>query len=438
MDDSFEEDEVEKDVAFLAKNFQKFLKMKNSGKPFNRGNFSSSKGDRKEFKKKDGKDSQSLQGIVCYECSGHGHLKKKCPNYLRGKGKAYATTLSDSDSSNSDSKESYDGEGNYSAFMTITNNESSEDLNLLVQELRDYSDEESIEVVEESDAEEDENIASLQENYNSLLKKSREYTRVAKATVKKMKKVEEDYKSLLVCYKEAKCEIETMNGELTKAYSKIRFLELEVVQANAKIERVSTKKLDDVISSQKHFSDKSGLGYSEGSSSSANVNKEMKFVKARKPVVAASTPKKVKDEKKKNVANQWVLNKPRNQSVVRIEAKGKSLHKSQRGPRVQHFYHHYGQQGYTKPNCHKLRALKNASDQKSKGPRNDKRNWAVKQPRGQDSDSSVIDMMKMIDAFTTCLASFSRRFEEHTTRTQSYRDIIPNACAMWVKRGTHA
>ena len=85
---------------------------------------------------------------MCYECNGHGHLKKECPNYLRGKGKAYATTLSASDSSNSDSEESYDGEGNYSAFMTITNNESSEDLNLLVQELGDYSDEESIGVVE--------------------------------------------------------------------------------------------------------------------------------------------------------------------------------------------------------------------------------------------------------------------------------------------------
>ena len=42
---------------------------------------------------------------MCYECNGHGHLKKECPNYLRVKGKAYATTLSDFDSSNSDSKE---------------------------------------------------------------------------------------------------------------------------------------------------------------------------------------------------------------------------------------------------------------------------------------------------------------------------------------------
>ena len=53
-------------------------------------------------------------------------------------------------------------------------------------------------VVEELDVEENENIADLQENYNSLLEKSREYARVAKAAVKKMKKAEEDYRSLLV------------------------------------------------------------------------------------------------------------------------------------------------------------------------------------------------------------------------------------------------
>ena len=97
---------------------------------------------------------------MCYECNGHGHFKE-CPNYLRVKGKAYATTLSDFDSSNSDFEESCDGEGNYFAFMTITNNESSEDLNLLVQELGDYSDEESMGVVEESDAKEDESTVGL-------------------------------------------------------------------------------------------------------------------------------------------------------------------------------------------------------------------------------------------------------------------------------------
>ena len=52
MGDSFEEDDVEKEVAFLAKKFQKFLKMKNSGKSFGKGKFSSSKNDKNEFKKK--------------------------------------------------------------------------------------------------------------------------------------------------------------------------------------------------------------------------------------------------------------------------------------------------------------------------------------------------------------------------------------------------
>ena len=106
--------------------------MNNSGKPFNKGKFSSPKGDRKEFRKKDGKESQSTQGITCFKCNGHGHVKRECPNYLRMKGKAYATTLSDSNSTNSDSEDSCDEEGNFSAFMTIAHVESSKDLNLLV------------------------------------------------------------------------------------------------------------------------------------------------------------------------------------------------------------------------------------------------------------------------------------------------------------------
>ena len=66
----------------------------------------------------------------------------------------------------------------------------------------------------------------LQETYNSLLEKTGEYAKVAKATIKKMKRVEQDYKSLLVRYKETKCKFEMLDGELTEAYSKIRFLEL--------------------------------------------------------------------------------------------------------------------------------------------------------------------------------------------------------------------
>ena len=218
----------------------------------------------------------------------------------------------------------------------------------------------------------------------------------------------------------------------------MKFLELEVIQANAKVDQVSTKKLDDVISSQKNFSDKIGLGFIVESSSDVKVTKEVKFAKAKEPKEVVPIVEKAKVEKKKNVADQRVLNKPRNQSMVRSEAKGRSPSKSQKSSRMNYVCHHCGLQGHTRPNRHKLRALNNAKDQRSRGPRDDKRNWDVGQPRSQNGDSSVMEVMKMIEAFTTCLENFNSRFEGHNSRTQSYRDITPNARDVWVKRGTHA
>ena len=55
--DSSDEDVVEKDVAYLAKNFRKFLKFKNSGKFDDKGKFTSSGKEKKDFKKRDGKES---------------------------------------------------------------------------------------------------------------------------------------------------------------------------------------------------------------------------------------------------------------------------------------------------------------------------------------------------------------------------------------------
>ena len=103
--------------------------------------------------------------------------------------------------------------------------------------------------------------------------------------------------------------------------------------------------------------------------------------------------------------------------MVRAKAKGKSLPRSQRGSRTNHVCHNYELQGHTRLNCHKLKALKNASDQRSRGPRNDKRTWAVESSRGQNGDPITVDVMKMIGAFTTCLESFTRRFENPNSRT---------------------
>ena len=312
---------------------------------------------------------------------------------MKLKGKVYATTLSDLDSSNSDSKERCDKEGNYSAFMTIAHVESSNELNLLEQELGEHSDEESLGLVEESNAEEDESTANLQKNYNSLLEKSNEYIRVAKVVVKKMKEVEKDYKSLLIHYKETKCEIETLDGELSEAYTKVRFLEQEVVQPNTKIERVSTK-LDDVISSQKHFSEKSGLGYTGWSSSSGTVTKEVNFIKAKEQIEVGPIAEKPKMEEKGNVDDQQMLNNSCKQSVGRSKSQAKSRPRPQRGPRSNYVCHHYGLQGHTRPNCQKLRAINSATALRSQGFRADRRNWVVEPSKDRNGDPRMMDVMK--------------------------------------------
>ncbi|XP_023903744.1 uncharacterized protein LOC112015567 [Quercus suber] len=66
VQDSSDEDEVEKDVAYLAKNFCKFLKFKRDGKSFKNGKFSNFEKDKKDFKKKDSKDSCPSQMVTCF------------------------------------------------------------------------------------------------------------------------------------------------------------------------------------------------------------------------------------------------------------------------------------------------------------------------------------------------------------------------------------
>ena len=69
--DSSNEDEVKRDVAYLAKNFHKFLKFKRDGKSFEKGKFSKFKKDKKDFKKKDSRD-YSLKWSCALSAKGMG------------------------------------------------------------------------------------------------------------------------------------------------------------------------------------------------------------------------------------------------------------------------------------------------------------------------------------------------------------------------------
>ena len=136
--------------------------------------------------------------IICYECNWHGHLKRECSNYLRGKVKVLTTTLSDSKSLSLDSDDSCYGDGNYSDFIAITNVDSKEDLRELNEELDEHTNVEEDEVVDDEEEYLDEGDRKLQVVYDALLEDCGKYAKVAKSLVKKMKFFEEDYKSILM------------------------------------------------------------------------------------------------------------------------------------------------------------------------------------------------------------------------------------------------
>ena len=62
-------------------------------------------------------------GQQCFGCQGYGHVKSKCPTFLRSKGKAMAVTLSDDEVS--DNESGSDKDGNFITFTaTVVVNES--------------------------------------------------------------------------------------------------------------------------------------------------------------------------------------------------------------------------------------------------------------------------------------------------------------------------
>ena len=60
------------------------------------------------------------------------------------------------------------------------------------------------------------------------------------------------------------------------------------------------------------------------------------------------------------------------------------------------------------------------------------RTQAVEPLRDQNGNPGMMDVIKMIGAFTNCLESFTRRFESPNSCIQSYKDITPNARDVWV------
>ena len=94
---------------------------------------------------------------------------------------------------------------------------------------------------------------------------------------------------------------------------------------------MSTKKLDNMLSSQKSLHDKTGLGYTGEGSSNSKPKKEVRFISAKN------------DEKLKEVESEIETPAAVKRTIgAKPKEKGKSLPKNQKGPQVKHVCHPCG------------------------------------------------------------------------------------------------
>lgn len=113
------------EIAYLAKNFRKFLRNnnirargKNNAEPRNfRRNEPTRLNNIDKPKEKVGQTFNNSIGQQCFGCQGYGHMKSECPTFLRLKGKAMAVTLSDDEVS--DHEPGSDEDGNFIIFTAI-------------------------------------------------------------------------------------------------------------------------------------------------------------------------------------------------------------------------------------------------------------------------------------------------------------------------------
>ena len=114
------------EIAYLAKNFRNFLRNnnkrardKNTVEHRNfRKNDPTKVNNTEKLREKVGQFSNNTMGPQCFGCQGYGHMKSKCPTYLKFKGKAMVVTFSDEEVSNDES--GCDEDVNFIAFTATT------------------------------------------------------------------------------------------------------------------------------------------------------------------------------------------------------------------------------------------------------------------------------------------------------------------------------
>ena len=176
-------------------------------------------------------------------------MRIECPNYLMKektkalKDKWLIATWNDTEN---DSSDEYVGECSHiMAFATSTDK-------VIMESASDSEDSSDDEVPKK---------LTLQEAYDKLCTEFIKSEKMSHLCRKELNEVKTEKVNLLVKLDETTRLVETLVVENASIEEKVKNLKVELSQARTQIERMSSAKLDEVLSAQKPSSDKTGLGY---------------------------------------------------------------------------------------------------------------------------------------------------------------------------------
>ena len=169
-------------------------------------------------------------------------MKQECPTYLKsiGKSKALTTTLGNTEPED-DSDNEDDGILNaFTATINPTN-----------RIIKDVDEEEEL---IESKFEKMDDQNDIHTAYEKLYKLSKKYEKFYRLTTKKLSDVELDCEELSTKFDETNQTIGALRFENNFLAEKTKKFEAELFQVRAQLERVSSAKLDEMLSFQKSVS----------------------------------------------------------------------------------------------------------------------------------------------------------------------------------------
>ena len=262
--DESSDNEDSKMKSYITRQFKKFMKNAN-GKGFNKDcrQSSSSQFKSQDKGKKDARDGGQYTvptGPKCFGCQGFGHMKQECPTYLKSivKSKALAATLSDTELKDDSDIED---DGILNAFTATVNPTDG-----IVEDI--FEEEELAESkFKKMDDKDDIHIA-----YEKLYKLFEKHEKLYRLIAKKLSDVELDHEELFTKFDEANQTIRALRFEHNFLAKETKKLEAELFQVRAQLERISSAKLNEMLSLQKFVSDRIGLGYGLSSLSIASTS----------------------------------------------------------------------------------------------------------------------------------------------------------------------